>query len=85
MSNGITLRMVMSPSSPRAGERVTFTVEASTPTGLCCGLLLMTGDGGGDQYPPPPSLDDHSPCSTREPKSNSVRGEMYHVYNKAGR
>lgn len=75
----------MSPAAPRAGERVTFAVEASIPAGLCCGLMLMTGDGGGDQYPPPPALDDHSGCSAQEPKSNSVRGEMHHVYNKAGR
>ena len=85
VSNGITLRMVMSPAAPRAGERVTFTVEASTPSGLCCGLMLMTGDGGGDQYPPPPALDDHRGCSAQEPKSNSVKGEMHHIYNKAGR
>lgn len=84
VSNGVTLHVVMSPASPRAGEPVTFTVEASTAAGLCCGLTLMTGDGGGDLFPPAPA-DQHSGCAAQEPTSNSVRAELHHVYNKAGR
>jgi hypothetical protein len=85
VSNGITLHLVMSPAAPRAGETVTFVVEASMPGALCCGLMLQSGDGGGDQYPAPPALGAPAPCAAQEPKSSSVRGEMRHVYNKAGR
>jgi hypothetical protein len=85
VSNGVTLHMVMRPASPRPGDQVTFTVEASTPAGLCCGLTLMTGDGGGDLFPPAPGVGDQSGCAAQEPKSSSVRAELHHVYNKAGR
>lgn len=86
VSNGITLRLVMTTASPRAGEPVTFLAEASMPAGaMCCHLMLQFGDGSEGVYPPYVPLGDHSPCSSREPKSNTVRGEIRHVYNKAGR
>ncbi|HVL27688.1 MAG TPA: hypothetical protein VM390_06045, partial [Acidimicrobiales bacterium] len=86
VSNGITLRLVLSTPSPRAGEPVTFLAEASMPAGaMCCNLMLQFGDGSEGQYPPPPPPGDRSGCAAREPKSNTVRGEFRHVYNKAGR
>ena len=86
VSNGITLRLVMTTATPRAGEPVTFLAEASMPAGaMCCHLMLQFGDGSEGVYPPYAPLGDHSPCSAREPKSNTVRGEIRHVYNKAGR
>jgi hypothetical protein len=84
VSNGITLHVVMTPAAPRAGETVTFVAEASMPSGLCCSLMLQSGDGGGDQYPPPPGFGP-APCSAQEPKSNAVRAELRHIYNKGGR
>jgi hypothetical protein len=86
VSNGITFRLVMTTASPRAGEPVTFLAEASMPAGaMCCHLMLQFGDGSEGVYPPYVPLGDHSPCSSREPTSNTVRGEISHVYNKAGR
>ena len=86
VSNGITLRLVMTTASPRAGEPVTFLAEASMPAGaMCCHLMLQFGDGSEGVYPPYVPMGDMSPCSSREPKSNTVRGEIRHVYNKAGR
>lgn len=86
VSNGITLRLVMTPPSPRAGEPVTFLAEASMPAGsLCCHLMLQFGDGSEGVYPPYPPLGDTGGCAARELKSNTVRGEIRHVYNKAGR
>ena len=86
VSNGITLRLVMTTPSPRAGEPVTFLAEASMPAGaMCCHLMLQFGDGMEGVYPPYAPLGDRSRCSAREPTSNTVRGEIRHVYNKAGR
>ena len=84
VSNGITIRMVMNPAAPRAGEPVRFAVEASMPSGQCCNLMLQFGDGGEDTHPPRPGLGPID-CAALEPKSNTVRGEITHVYNKAGR
>lgn len=84
VSNGISLRIAMIPPTPRAGESVTFVAEASMPGGLCCNLTLQSGDGGGDAYPPTAGLGEYR-CSSQEPKGASVRGELHHVYNKAGR
>lgn len=84
VSNGITIRMVMTPAVPRAGEPVTFVVEASTPAGLCCNLMLEHGDGSEGAYPPRPGLGPLD-CARLDPKANSVRGEITHVYNKGGR
>ena len=85
VSNGITLRLVMTTPSPRAGEPVTFLVEASMPAGaMCCHLMLQFGDGSEGVYPPYAPLGDRSPCSARELTSNTVRGEIRHLYNKAG-
>ena len=84
VSNGISIRLVMSTTSPRAGEPVTFVAEASMPGGICCNLMMEFGDGSEGAYPPRPGLGPID-CARLEPKSNSVRGEMSHVYNKAGR
>lgn len=84
VSNGMSIRLVMSTTSPRAGEPVTFVAEASMPGGLCCNLMMEFGDGSEGAYPPRPGLGPID-CARLEPKSNSVRGEMSHVYNKAGR
>lgn len=85
VSNGITIHVVMSPAAPRVGETVTFAAEATLPGTLCCGLMLITSDGGGDQYPPSPPVGGPSSCSSQEPKSSSVRAELHHIFNKAGR
>lgn len=85
VSNEISLRLVLSTPAPRADEPVTFVAEASMPGALCCNLTLEFGDGSEAQHPPAPGLGDHSPCSSRESKSSSVRGELRHVYNKGGR
>ena len=84
-SNGISLRLVMTTPSPRAGEPVTFLAEASKAGALCCNLTLEFGDGSAGAYPPAPGLGEENRCSSREPKSDSVRGEIRHVYNRAGR
>ncbi len=86
VSNGITIHLVMSPASPRAGETVTFVAEAAMPGGtLCCGFTLQTGDGGGANSPPAAAVGEPTRCSDQEPKSSSVRAELRHVYNKVGR
>ena len=85
VSNGISLRLVLSTPSPRAGEPVSFLAEASMPGALCCNLTLQFGDGSEGTYPPGPGLGEQARCSTQEPTSSSVRGEIRHVYNKGGR
>jgi hypothetical protein len=85
VSNGITLRLTMSPAAPAAGETVTFVAEASLPGARCCNFLMQFGDETEGQYPPPPGFDGDRSCSAREPEGSSVRGELRHAYNRGGR
>lgn len=77
-SDGIHLSMSMSPTTPKAGELVTFHITASGADDDCCGIYVVWGDG---QVDPGNGVDCMSGLG--HGGSNSVTWQ--HVYNKSGR
>ncbi|MGH9190549.1 MAG: hypothetical protein ACRD0Q_11040, partial [Acidimicrobiales bacterium] len=90
-SNGIDIRVTVSPDGRRAGSAVTFVVEASSPGQKCCRLTMQFGDDAMGYWPvPEPSAAERGPgasgaCGSHDPASDSVRAELPHAYNRAGR
>jgi hypothetical protein len=90
-SNGTKIRVAIEPARPQAGQKVTFLVEASRPGTKCCMLTIQYGDDAMGYWPAfapsatEPVLGGPTGCGSRDPSSDSVRAELSHAYNRAGR
>ena len=80
VSDGVTLHLHMEPATPHVGDVVRFTVEATSATEPCCGVLLRFGDGYSFDEDMGFSCPDGGPAGP-----GTKRAETTHVYNGEGR
>lgn len=73
VSNGVRISVHIAPTVPKFGQVVRFDVTASAPSGTCCYVTMIYGDGF------------QSPQGECVASGTSVRRAFEHAYNKAGR
>lgn len=73
-SEGISIRVSITPTAPRAGSPVTFTVRTSGQDQDCCAVYIVYGDGGTTE-----SIDCPLPDT-----GGSTTVTRTHTYNKSG-